>query len=396
MINFKKYLRQSPNFLAIFIFAVFMLAHTSILLEIGQSVGALPQHINYVFAFFTVGSIGGRLTAFMYNIRFNSRQIMVGCLVLLAGLALSMWWCSSLIMLYLIFTCSGYLLGIVYIQANKNLMESDIKNKGRLANIGLSFYPLGASLAPLAASLLVRHGFNWQLIYILTIPLIVSTIILFMCLSPASARPQLEPKDQMPLKELFGDRKHNLAYTLIVLMVLTYCISEAIVFTWMPTFLRAERGFSLQSAGAVVTIFWWSVIGGRMIVGLITSRIKTFKIMLSISILGAISVVFMALSTPAYLVYTFTALAGLGYSGLFPLMVSSGTQIFKQSRGIIITIIFAASSLGKAITPYIIDLSSKLSLFFSVIMAAVFMALTVILLIIFSQSRASFIFMYRK
>jgi len=179
-------------------------------------------------------------------------------------------------------------------------------------------------------------------------------------------------------------------------MVLTYCISEAIVFTWMPTFLRAERGFSLQSAGTVVTIFWWSVIGGRMIVGLITSRIKTFKIMLSISILGAISVVFMALSTPAYLVYTFTALAGLGYSGLFPLMVSSGTQIFKQSRGIIITIIFAASSLGKAITPYIIDLSSKLSLFFSVIMAAVFMALTVILLIIFSQSRASFIYMYRK
>lgn len=387
MASLKKYLKQSPNFLSIFIFAVFMLAHTSILLEISQTTGARPQAINYVFAFFTVGSIGGRLTAFIYNTRLSNRVIMIGCFSVLSALTLAITLSHSIISLYVIFTLSGYVLGVVYLQANKNLMESDIEDKARLANIGLSFYPIGASVGPLAASFLVLRGFSWKFIYIILVPLMLSAVILFIFLDRKAGRGKLKGQEPINFRQMFSNRQDNFAYGLIVFIVLTYCISEAVIFTWLPTFLRSERGFSLQPAGLAVTVFWVSVIAGRMLVGIFTGKVNNFKIMLFISMIGGVGILLMAISANPYLIFIFIALAGLGYSGVFPLLVSSGSQIFSTGRGLILTIIFAASSLGKAVTPYLIDLSSRVSMFLSLMLAAIFMALTIIMLLVLAAGK---------
>jgi len=379
--SLKQYIRQSPNFLSIFVFAVFMLAPTSILIDISNSVGVTPQDINYVFTLFTIGSVAGRLTAFLYNTRFSNLKIMIASFILLGVLDIWLFFASSLLMLYAAYAISGYLLGIVYIQANKNLMESSIKDKARLANIAISFYPLGASVAPLAATALVAHGYNWKYIYLLMLPLVALVIISFILLEPKNKNSKQNSREVLYPREIFKSRKDNFSYIIIVLIVLTYCISEAVVFTWSPTFLRAERLFSPQSAGLAVTIFWLSVIGGRMIISALTSKIDSYKIMLFISIIGAFSILFMLLPTQKQVIFLFIGLAGLGYSGMFPLLVASGSEMFDRGKGLILTIIFAASSAGKAITPYLVSLALKTSMFLSVFLAAIFMAVAVLLLL---------------
>ena len=178
----KQYLKQLPNFLTIFLFAIFMLVPTSILLEISKSFKTSPQEINYVFTFFNIGGIAGRLTAFLYNTRLSTLTIMIYSYTLLGVMDLVLVFSNSIIVLYLVYALSGYLIGVVYLQANKNLMESNIKDKARLSNIAFCFYAVGAILGPLAASTVVESGYNWKYIYIFILPILLVTTFLFIFL----------------------------------------------------------------------------------------------------------------------------------------------------------------------------------------------------------------------
>ncbi|MGM0366329.1 MAG: MFS transporter [Actinomycetota bacterium] len=380
--SLKQYLWQSPNFLSIFVFAVFMLAPTSILIDISRSMGATPQDINYVFTLFTIGGIAGRLTAFLYNRRFSNLKIMVGSFLLLGALSIWLFFINTLLILYIVYVISGYLLGVVYLQANKNLMESRIRDKARLANLAISFYPLGAAAGPLISTAIVGRGYNWRYIYLLMIPLVILVIILFILLEPKNNNSKQEKGEATYAREIFKNKKDNFSYTIIVLLVLTYCISEAVVFTWAPTYLRAERFFSPQGAGLAVTVFWFAVIGGRMIISAVTGKFDSYKIMFFISIVGMVSISSMLFFTQKNLIFLFMGLAGLGYSGMFPLLLATGSEMFDRGKGVILTIIFAASSAAKALTPYLVSLAVKSSMFLSFFLASIFMASTVLLLLL--------------
>ena len=183
-------------------------------------------------------------------------------------------------------------------------------------------------------------------------------------------------------KQIFRNKANNFTYGIIVLLTMTYCISEAVIIFWGPTFLRAERFFNLQNTGLALSVFWLSVIGGRLIISIFTDKVDNFKIMFFISIIGFFSVLFFTILSDKYLIFIFITLAGLSYSGIFPLLVSSGSEIFDRGKGLILTIIFTASSIGKAVTPYLIDITSGVSMFLSIFLAVIFMALTVFLLAI--------------
>ncbi len=379
--SMKQYIQQSPNFLAIFIFAVFMLAPTSILIEISGSIPASPQDIGFVLTSFALGGIAGRLTAFLYNTRFGNRTIMLAAFLILGVLNTFLFLANALFTLLAVYALSGYVLGIVYIQANTNLMESKIKDKARLANLAISFYPLGAALGPLASSTLVGRGYSWQSIYLLMFPLLILAIALLFLAEPNHKKAKNSGRKKLWPANMLQNRKNNRTYALVVLIILTYCISEAVIFTWAPTFLRTERFLSAHSAGLAVTVFWFAVIGGRVTISAFTSRVSSHKIMLYISLVGFLSISCMLFFTHKNVILVLMGVAGLGYSGMFPLLLASGSGIFGQGKGLVVTIIFASSSLAKALTPYLVRLAVRSSMLLSMALAAIFMALTVLLVI---------------
>ncbi len=64
-------------------------------------------------------------------------------------------------------------------QANQFILTSKVRNKERLITIFLTFYPIGAFIAPFISSSIISAGFSWRFIYYIVIFMISLNIILY-------------------------------------------------------------------------------------------------------------------------------------------------------------------------------------------------------------------------
>ena len=339
------YLAEIPNFLSIFIFSIFFNIASPILIEISKSTSILT---------------------------------------------------TNLILFWVIYFLSGYILGVVWIQANQFILVSKVRNKERIITIFLTFYPIGAFIASFISSSIISAGFSWRSIFYIVIFMISINIILYIILlGRKSENAAIQNEAKLPLKEIFTDKTKNLIFILLFLAVCFYCSSETILATWTPTFLREARNLPVQPASLALNLFWLFVIIGRVIVLIIAGRIKSTKIMLVISTLAIISMIAVAFIYNKYLIFILISIAGLGYSAMFPLLISAGSTLYEKGRGILVTFLFLASNIGVASAPAITKFSSKasmqLSISFSFILMAIVSIIVLMITYLFNRRTGNFI-----
>ena len=81
--SFKDYLIEFPNYLSIFIFPLYFLTLSPILLDISKSMGIKTGDLSLIFAFFTIGSVMGQLTSILYNKKFKSLTVITTGFIIL-------------------------------------------------------------------------------------------------------------------------------------------------------------------------------------------------------------------------------------------------------------------------------------------------------------------------
>jgi len=382
--RFIDYLAEVPNFLSVFIFSVFYNVASLMLLEISKSTGIATANLSLVFTFYTIGAVIGQLTSVIYNRKFKKIQIILAGYVLTIPIAITISFNSNLILFYILYLISGYLLGVIWIQANQFVLENKVKNKDRIVTILLSFYPIGALISPFISSTIIRMNLSWRFTYYIVIFLVVLNMILYVLIL---ARRKEEAKDdsnsRLGFKEIFTDKSKNIIFFLALLSIVFYCASETVVATWAPTFFRISRNLDIQSTGYALTLFWLFIVIGRGITLFIAGRVKAIKIMLVISILAIISMVTVVFMHSQILIFVFIAAAGLGYSAMFPLLVSTGSTLYDRGRGILATGLFIASNIGITIAPFLTKFSSSVNMVLSISFS--FILMIIVSLIIFSM-----------
>lgn len=387
--SFKDYLLEIPNYLSIFIFPLFFLTLSPILLDISASTGIKAGDFNLVFTFFTIGSVAGQLTSILYNRRFNSLTVVVASFIILIPVTLSLSRISSLYAFYILYFISGYILGVVWLQANNNIMRSRIKNKDRLTSFALSFYPIGAFVAPYISSSIVGRGMNWQILYYILIFLIIIIILLYLIITRRIGYLSLKLDQKISFKEVFTDKRRNILFILTIVMLGVYAISETVIATWAPTFFRTERSYSIGDAALVVSLFWGGILVGRVITGILSGKIRAYYLVLILSSIAVLSAVSIYFSGSRNLDLMIIVIVGLGYSAIFPLLVSSGSTVYKSGSGVLLTILFAAANFGISLTPYMTRFFSGFSMLLSISLAPIFMMVFIILsitIIIYSRA----------
>jgi len=374
-LELKQYFLELPNFLSIFLFALFFLIVSPILLEIGMDTGYETGSLSLIFTLYTVGGITGQLTSVFYTRIFKRLNIILGGYFILLPI-------SYLLTFYILYFIAGYIMGLIWIQANTNIFESPVNNKDRLTTIALTFYPLGAFIGPVIASFIVKNNFNWRSIYGVLIFFIIITMVLFIFITRKRTYFSKHSGTKVKISEIFKNKFNNILLLVISTAIITYCLSETVISTWAPTFFRIARSFDVQSAGLIVSFFWISIIIGRIIVSSLTGRINSNYIMLGLSLVAVISTIFALHLDSDLLIFITIFIAGLGFSGLFPLLVSSGNKIFNEGKELIATILFAASNIGVSLAPFLTKTISKNNLELSVFISVIFM-ITTFLLILF-------------
>ncbi len=380
--RFTDYLLEIPNFLSVFIFAIFYNVASVMLIEMSSSTGIEITNLGLIFTFYTIGAVLGQLTSLVYNRRFTKIQVTVASYILLVPLILVLIFSSSLVIFYIVYLTSGYILGVIWIQANEFVLENKIKNKDRVVTVLLTFYPIGALISPFISSTIIKAGLSWRFSYYVIIFLIVLNTVLYLLITgKRKSTVTSAGTEKIRLRSVFTSRIKNIIFVVIFVSIVLYCCSEIVVATWAPTFFRTVRDLDIQSAGFLLTLFYLFIVIGRGISLTIAGRVRSTKIMLFILPVAIVSMATVIFIDAKYLIYVFIALAGLGYSAMFPLLVSTGSTLYTKGRGVLATGLFIASNIGISLAPFLTKFISKINLPMSLAISAVLMFFVLIMVI---------------
>ncbi len=235
------YLIEFPNFLSLFIFSFFMMVTSPILLDISDYFNVSPGNMNLIITFFSIGVIIGLVTSIFYNRKFKKIHIVLAAYLLvipvLAGLGLT----RNLVVFNILYFFTGYLLGIIWINANSNILEGRIKNKDSVVNLGYGFFAIGALSAPFLATGLLNRQMSWNIIYFIIIILVILAIFLYLITNKKRGNSSLSQQEYIPFKKIFKYKNKNIYFLFSTIIILFYVTSEAIIFSWAPSFSGLKR-----------------------------------------------------------------------------------------------------------------------------------------------------------
>jgi fucose permease len=380
--NLKNYLLEFPNFLSLFLFAFFMTLASPILVDMGKFFNVLPENMNLIVTFFMIGELAGILALIFLIRRFNGRKVIIWSYAALIPVLVGVFLAESLILFYLLYFITGCLLGAIFMDANLDMLEGKVENKDSVVNLGHGFFAIGALASPFIVSVLVNRQISWRYIYLIVI--ILSTISLAMRLFMYKRMQVEDPakKIVISLKETFKSKKKNIYMLLTSILMLFYVMSEVTIFSWSPTFFRVEKLFNIFNAGLVVSVFWIGILAGRLIISVLSYRIKagTLLIILSLISISGLAIAIFPIIQSINIIGA--AIMGLGFSGIPPLLISSASRIFGAGKDISLTILFVIGIAGGSIIPFLIKILANYSFLFSLLIALIFMAAFLIFVLV--------------
>jgi FHS family glucose/mannose:H+ symporter-like MFS transporter len=262
------------------------------------------------------------------------------------------------------------------------MVQGLVKNKSSVVNLGHVFLALGALTSPLIASNLIARGFGWRIIFYIIIFLVLVSSILYIVFEKRKKQVSPESIQKPSFKKIFKYRNKNIFLVLSLVILVFYFIQETIIFTWYPTFLRLGRSFDVYSAGYVISVFWVGIMVGRLIISVLSYKVRADHILFGLCILSLISLSIAIFSNLEILNYIGIGLAGLGFSGFVPLMIASSSSIFENQKDMVLTILLSIGIASNTLAPVIIKATSSHNLIMSVAITIIFMFMSGVFIII--------------
>ena len=376
------YLIEFPNFLSLFIFSFFMMFTSPILLDISYFFNVTPGNMNLIITFFSIGVAIGLVTSVFYNRKFKKIHIVLAAYLLVIPILIGLGLTRDLVVFNILYFFSGYLLGLIWINANSYMLEGKIKNKDSIVNLGYGFFAIGALSAPFLATGLLNRQMSWNIIYFIIIILVILAIFLYFITNKRRGKVSSSEQEYIPLKKIFKYKNKNIYFLFSTIIILFYVTSEAIIFSWAPSFFRIEKMFNLSSAGLILTIFWIGILIGRLSISFLSYRVMSGHILIGSAIISIIALIFTIFADNITVNFIAIGFAGLGFSGFVPLLISASSTIYDSGKDIVVTVLFLLGLSGNAIAPYLTKLVSGRSMVLSLALTVIFMSVVLVLTII--------------
>ena len=374
------YFAEIPNYLSFFMLPFFTAIVSPILIEMSRSLEVAPEDINLVFVFLAIGTIVGRITLLFYKVKFKEANLIIIFYFILSILTLLLYFAKSLFMLFILYFASGYILGIIMLAAGYILLRNSNKNSDTSLTTATFFMPVGFIAGYLISPAIVNNGADWRNIYILIIFIIFIILILYTVWRKKYNSVKKE-EEKIAIKNIFMDKKRNLYFILIVFTMISYVIAESSVSMWTPTYLRMERSLSVHLSGITLSVFWCAIGIGSLITRYLINRFRIYSITLMLAVFSLFSIILLIYSRSVTTIFISISLMGLSFSGLWPLIVSSGSEVYKKGRDVSLNLIFLASSIGSFLAPYLIRVTARISMLLSILIPVFFIGIVVLLAI---------------
>jgi fucose permease len=260
----------------------------------------------------------------------------------LFGYALSPAWVSMVAL-------GGVLgLGAGTIDASLNTYAA-VQHGPRVLNWMHAAFGIGAAVGPLLMTAVLALGLSWSIGYIA-----VGAAQLVLAGGYAALRRQLQvntpgqgPAQRSQLQELL---RMPIVWVILALFF-AYVGVEVVAGQWSYSLFTQSRGMPAALAGVIVSAYWASLTGGRLLFGLLVNRIGVDSLLrgCSLAIIGAAIVLWANLPVVSPLAL---AIIGLAAAPIFPCLIADTPRRLGDSHTAnAVGLQVAAAVLGGAVIP---------------------------------------------
>ncbi len=231
------------------------------------------------------------------------------------------------------------------------IADQDPDHRDRNMNLLQIGYSVGAVLGLLLTGWLPGADTAWRGIYLLFALTIGGCCVagFFMRVRPA---PPGEPISWPVIRQVAGSGP----LLLLLVAIALYVGSEMSLAQWISPLLEKKLGYSFSVAVLAPALFWLATGVGRGITGLACRHLSALRLLGWLLVGGLASYVVLLLPVGPWRYWVGSGLAGLTFSGVWPLIVSLGSARHPAHSGTVVAMLVAAGSVGGLVFPWLIGL----------------------------------------
>lgn len=235
-----------------------------------------------------------------------------------------------------------------------------------------TFFGIGALIIPITAAYLIRQNI-WQLSFPILAALSGITFVLWLTMSfgkldqllganppkgsteAAGGGQAANSADVQPAARAagwFGYQRQSLPFLLLAaLFFMLYVGMEMSFSNYLPSILIGRSGVSESNAAATLSLFWGTMVIGRMFAGILADRIG-YSRYLFIATTGAVATfVLMSMLGQLSWMFVLIALSGLFFSGLFGIALVYANALLPGMTERTTSLLVAFGGMGGAVFP---------------------------------------------
>ena len=222
-------------------------------------------------------------------------------------------------------------------------------NERRAVTFAHVFFGVGAIIGPAFAGWLVDSNYPWQAAYMLASVLAFIAVIWV----TRFEYPPVKAEEKLELEAFTNILQHR-GFILLCTAVALYVGVETTVWGWTPEYLTADLQYDPTLAGMMVSLLWLAITIGRFISAKLAEKYSNKLLVSGLCIVSMVGLIAQAIPGLHILAPFTFFLLGLGFSGIWPLIVSQAGIIFKSKyTGTAFGLAVAAGGIGGMTVPYL-------------------------------------------
>ncbi|MFC5703402.1 MFS transporter [Cohnella faecalis] len=299
-----------------------------------------------------VGILCGSLATGERSDRFGRKKVIgSGCLFFLLGL-LVIWLAPAAYAVLVGIFLTGVGFGILSGSISTLLTDFEEGDANRVLNISQMFFSIGTVIGPFMAVAAMEYADDWKLIYGLSFLLILFFSFLFLKY-PYPRRSVADATEETYTSLLLKQKR----FLLLGLSILMYVGIESGMGFWITTYIRESGSTSAWYASAVLSAFWGGTIVGRYAVSRFS--IKLHEIVVISALLSAAFLLVIVLSGSAAASFCAMFGVGLGFAGIWPLIMALARAYYPKYTGTAFGLLMACCALGGIFIPLAMGIIGK-------------------------------------
>ena len=259
-------------------------------------------------------------------------------------------------------------------------------------------YSLGAMLGPILMTACVASNDSWRAGYFIVAVTLFTLSLLFLATKkhwddglsqnasaeiriPTSEPPHMPLPETIPASISAATVLRNRTVQLHIIIFFIYTGLEVALGQWSFTVLTESRAIDRETAGVWVSLYWASILAGRIVFGFVVDRVG-IDTLIRISLVAALAGTLLFAWSPLPQIAPISlGISGLGLAVVFPCLMTRTPQRFgKQIAAHAIGFQVGAAMLGAAAIPSLCGLVAQYGSLDAVALAILILAAVLLLL----------------